>query len=89
MAVAEEDLLEAKDRRIEDTDEWPSFSLRKVNIVSMRNGQQMSLLEAHHNSPVKVSGQLETVGKDQLHLGSPPHPISTWSTQLSFIYSQG
>lgn len=75
MAISEEDIVEAKDPEIKDTDEWPSFCLRKVNVVSMRNGQLMSLLEAHQDNPVKVSGQLETVGKDQLHLSmSSPSP---------------
>lgn len=69
MAIPEEDILEAKDPNIMDTDKWPSFSLRKVSVVSMRNGQTMSLLEAHQDSPVKVSGQLETISKDELHLG--------------------
>lgn len=69
MAIPEEDILEAKDPNITDTDMWPSFSLRKVNIVSMRNGQIVSLLEAHQDNPVKVSGQLETISKDELHLG--------------------
>ncbi len=69
MAIPEESILEAKDPDITDTDKWPSFSLRKVNIVSMRNGQTMSLLEAHQDNPVKVSGQLETISKDELHLG--------------------
>ncbi len=70
MAISEEDVLEAKDPNITDTDNWPSFSLRKVSIVSTRNGQTKSLLEAHQDSPVKVLGQLETIGKDQLHLGT-------------------
>lgn len=69
MAIPEADILEEKDPNITDTDKWPSFSLRKVNIVSMRNGQTTSLLKAHRDNPVKVSGQLETISKDEFHLG--------------------
>ena len=76
MAISEEDVVQAKDPNIKDTDEWPSFCLRKVNVVSMRNGQLMSLLEAHQDNPVKVSGQLETVGKDQHHLSTSASSFS-------------
>ena len=79
MAVPEEDVLEAKDPDIKDTDEWPSFSLRKVNVVSMRSGEITSLLDAHQDNPVKVSGQLETMDKDKLSLGTPPTIILRWS----------
>ena len=83
MAVSEEDMLEAKDPDIKDTDEWPSFDLRKVNVVSMKNGQIMSLLDAHQDNPVKVSGQLETIDKEKLFLGtSLTHSRWSWLTLL-------
>ena len=75
MAVPEEDMLEAKDPDIKDTDEWPSFKLRKVNVVSMGNGQIVSLLDAHQDNPVKVSGHLETIDKDKLSLGLSLTPL--------------
>ncbi len=84
MAIPEESILEAKDPNITDTDKWPSFSLRKVNIVSMRNGQTMSLLEAHQDNPVKVSGQLETISKDELHLGIWSIPLPPWPSWLDY-----
>ena len=75
MPIPEEDVLKQKDPNITDTDEWPSFSLRKVSIVSTRNGQHVSLLEAHKDNSVQVSGQLETVTKDQLRLSRYSTPL--------------
>ena len=77
MVMLEEDILEAKDPSIKDIDEWPTFALRKVSVISTRNGKQTSLLEAHQDNPVKVSGQLEPIAKDQIHLGTnEPSPTA-------------
>ena len=69
-SVREEDVLMAKDPAIEDSDQWPEFSLSRITVLSQDLGRPVSLLEAHEDCPVKVLGKLEPVGEEQLHLGS-------------------
>ncbi|KAL8830734.1 MAG: hypothetical protein Q9191_001264 [Dirinaria sp. TL-2023a] len=61
MIVPETKLLWPKDPRITDSDDWPSYVLRKVKVLSKATGEPVSLLAAHDGHPVKVSGTLEAV----------------------------
>jgi len=67
MAVSEEDILHARDSRIEDSDEWPLYTLRKVKVLSKETGEPVSLLSAHNDHPVTVLGTLEAVNSDLIH----------------------
>ena len=69
MAVLEEDVLIAKDPDLRNSDEWPTFSLKKISITSQKTGELCSLLAAHKAHPVTVSGKLEKVDSDLLPLG--------------------
>ena len=69
MAVLEEDVLMAKDPSLRNSDEWPTFSLKKISITSQKTGELCSLLAAHKAHPVTVSGKLEKVDSDLLPLG--------------------
>ena len=61
MAVPETKLLWPKDPRITDSDDWPSYALRKAKVLSKTTGELVSLLAAHDGQPVKVLGTLEAV----------------------------
>lgn len=67
MAVPEEDILHAKDSRIEDSDEWPLYTLRKARVLSKGTSEPVSLLSAHNDHPVTVLGTLEAVNPDLIH----------------------
>ena len=69
MTCPELDILEPKDPAIENWDDWPTYSLRKTSIISQKTGKPTSLLKAHEDNPVKISGFLETIDSDQAHLG--------------------
>lgn len=71
MPVPEHLILEPKDPSIENTDDWPAFSLSKIKIYS-QTGELVSLLKAHEDNPVNVIGHLEPVESEQSHLGMPP-----------------
>ena len=64
MAVSEEDILQAKDPEIKDSDDWPVYTLRKTNVLSKETGELVSLLVAHNDRPVIVLGTLEAVDSD-------------------------
>ena len=61
MSVPEGHVLEPRDPNIERSDDWPEFSIAKVNVVSQSTGKPVSLLSAHKDHPVKVTGRLEEV----------------------------
>ena len=67
MAVPEENILHARDSRIEDSDEWPLYTLRKTRVLSKKTGEPVSLLSAHNDHPVIVLGTLEAVNSDFVH----------------------
>ena len=69
MAFLEEDVLKPKDPSLHNSDEWPTFNLKKISVTSSETGEQASLLSAHKGHPVTVSGKLEKVDSDLLPLG--------------------
>ena len=68
MAVPEKTVLKPKDPILVNSDEWATFSIRKVKVVSQDNGELASLLSAHKDHPVKVTGQLQEIEEDYQHL---------------------
>lgn len=74
MAVPETKLLWPKDPRITDSDDWPSYALRKAKVLSKATGEPVSLLAAHDGHPVKVSGTLEAVDDEYSANGMDCHP---------------
>ena len=73
MAILEEDVLEPKDLSLRNSDEWPTFNLKKISVTSQMTGELCSLLAAHKGHPVTVSGKLEKVDSDLLPLGIMNH----------------
>ena len=75
MAVSEETVLEPKSGSLVNTDDWASFSIAKVSVVSKENGQLISLLSANKDNPVKVTGRLQEVEEKHQHLGTQLHHL--------------
>lgn len=69
MAILEENVLKPKDHSLPNSDEWPTFNLKKISVTSQKTGEVCSLLAAHKAHPVIVSGRLEKVDSDLLPLG--------------------
>lgn len=69
MAILEEDVLKPKDPSLRNSDEWPTFNFKKINVTSSKTGEQASLLSAHKGHPVTVSGKLDKIDSDLLPLG--------------------
>ena len=61
MAIPEHDVLKPKDHRIKDSDDWPSYTLKKTKIFSQTTRELCSLFAANTDHPVNVLGTLETV----------------------------
>ena len=59
MALSEEQILEAKDPRIKDSDNWPSYTLKRTKVLSRKTGDPSSLLEANIDNPVQIFGILD------------------------------
>lgn len=70
MTTPEVDILLPKDSLIENWDDWPTYTLKNIEISSQLTGLPVSLLTAHKDNPVKVIGYLETIDAEQLHLGN-------------------
>lgn len=68
MATLEEDVLMPKDPSLRNSDEWPTFNLKKINVTSQNTGEVCSLLAAHKGHPVIVSGKIEKLDDDLLPL---------------------
>lgn len=68
MAILEEDVLKPKDPSLRNSDEWPTFNFKKINVTSSKTGEQASLLSAHKGHPVTVSGKLDKIDSDLLPL---------------------
>ena len=68
MATLEDDLLEPKDPSLRNSDEWPTFNIKKIGVTSQKTGEVCSLLAAHKAHPVVVTGKLEKVDSDLLPL---------------------
>ena len=58
MATPEEEVLEARDPKIKDSDNWPSYTLKKVKVLSRKTGDPVSLFAANIDNPVQVLGTL-------------------------------
>lgn len=69
MAIPEEDVLQPKDSKIEDSDDWPLYTLRKARVLSQESGEPVSLFAAHNDHPVTVLGTLEAVNPDLISNG--------------------
>ncbi|MCJ1348116.1 hypothetical protein MMC31_006347 [Peltigera leucophlebia] len=63
MAVSETSVLFAKDPSIADSDDWPVYSLREVNVLSGLTGETVSLFTANGDHPIRVIGYLEKIHK--------------------------
>ena len=70
MAILEEDVLKPRDPTLRNSDEWPTFNLKKISVTSSKTGEQVSLLSAHKAHPVIVSGKLDKVDSELLPLGT-------------------
>lgn len=71
MAVSEASVLLAKDPSIADSDDWPVYSLREVNVLSGLTGEAVSLFTANGNHPIRVIGYLEKIDKTLSKFGMP------------------
>lgn len=65
MALSEVDVLKPKDPSIVSWDDWPTYTLRKTSIISQVTGESVSLLKAHKDHAVKITGYLDTITSDQ------------------------
>ncbi|MCJ1348241.1 hypothetical protein MMC31_006472 [Peltigera leucophlebia] len=63
MAVSEASVLWPKDPSIADSDDWPVYSLREVNVLSRLTGETVSLFTANGDDPIRVIGYLEKIDK--------------------------
>lgn len=68
--VDEDRILLPRDPTISDSNNWLTFSLRKVNVVSEKEDRPVSLLAANSAFPVKVSGVLQRIDSNLNHLGT-------------------
>lgn len=68
MVVIEEDLLRPKDASIKNSDNWPTYTLRRAKCFS-KDGNPASLLSAHTNNALRVVGSLDTVDKEYIANG--------------------
>lgn len=75
MAVSEASILWAKDPSITDSDDWPVYSLREVNVLSGLTGETVSLLTANGDHPIRVIGYLEKIDKTLSKFGRPQNPV--------------
>ena len=71
MLVNEEILLEPRDPSLQNVDDWPSFPIRNIRVTSQKTGKDVSLLSAHPENAVNVSGKLDQIDDELLHLGTP------------------
>lgn len=69
MAVSEASVLWAKDPSIADSDDWPVYSLREVNVLSELTGETVSLFTANGDHPLRVIGYLEKIDKTLSRFG--------------------
>ena len=64
IRALEEDVLKSRDPDINDSDDWPLYTLRKTKVLSKETGELVSLLTAHADNPVTVLGTLEAINSD-------------------------
>lgn len=70
MLVQEENVLELRKVSLQNPDHWPTFNLERITVLSQKTGKKTSLLSAHRGNPVRVTGTLEEIDNDLLHLGT-------------------
>ena len=75
MAVSEASILWAKDPSITDSDDWPVYTLREINVLSRLTGETVSLFTANDDHPIRVIGYLEKIDKTLSKFGRPLHPV--------------
>lgn len=68
MLVHEECVLEPHEASLQNPDDWPTFNLERITVVSQKTGEKTSLLSAHTANPVRVTGILEEIDDDLQHL---------------------
>ena len=68
MALLEEEAIKQKDPLLRNSDEWPTFNLKNIRVISSQTGEQVSLLSAHKAHPVIVLGKLDKVDSELLPL---------------------
>ena len=76
MAILEEDVLEAKDPKIKDSDNWPSYTLKRTKVLSQVTGEPVSLFAANTDHPVQVLGILDPVNPVYKKNGMFSHVIN-------------
>lgn len=70
MLVKEEVLLEPRKPSLQNPDDWPSFPMRNIRVTSQKTGKDISLLSANPENAVNVSGKLDQIDDELLHLGA-------------------
>lgn len=73
MHIREESVLQPRKAADINPDDWAQFNINNIKVTSQNTGIDVSLLSAHQNNPVKVSGKLERVENELIHLGRPTH----------------
>jgi hypothetical protein len=68
--VREDSVLQPRNAANVNPDNWAQFNIDRVKVTSQKTGGNISLLSAHQHNPVKVSGKLERVENDLIHLGN-------------------
>lgn len=73
MNVREDSVLQPRKDADVNPDNWAQFNINKIKVNSQKTGCNVSLLSAHQNNPVKVSGKLERVDDELIHVGKAVH----------------
>ena len=73
--VPEDKFLHPKDAKLTSSDDWPTFTISHVKIVSQQKNELVSLLSANKNNPAKVIGWLEEVEDHLLPSGTQLIPL--------------
>ena len=68
MPLDESSVLEPKDPSLKHHDHWPVFVLKDAYVVSQKTDDAISLLAANKDNPAKITGRLDTVEDEYLHL---------------------
>lgn len=74
LNVREDSVLQPRKAADTNPDTWAQFNINKIKVTSQKTGGNVSLLSAHQNNPVRVSGKLERVENELIHLGKTTHP---------------
>ncbi len=85
MFVREETVLQPRKASNQNPDNWPQFNFKQVTITSLKTGQDASLLSAHQHNPLKVTGRVEAIDDDLMHLGEMAIAFSL-ATSLTAVF---